>query len=73
MLVLGTHAYGALLRELFLLRAHLIVIGGDIPAISMVMRIKGHNSLSPCRMCKIKGLHIPNSCTTTHYIPLDRQ
>ena len=72
-LVLGTRAYDALLHELFLLRAHLILIGGDIPAISMVMRMKGHNGLSPCRMCKIKGLRIPNSRTTTHYVPLDRQ
>jgi len=70
-LVLGTRAYDALQHELFLLRAHLIVIGGDIPAISMLMRMKGHNGLSPCRMCKIKGLRIPNSRATTHYVPLD--
>ncbi|KAI0833896.1 hypothetical protein BC628DRAFT_1427960 [Trametes gibbosa] len=25
-----------------------------IPAISMVMRMKGHNGLSPCRMCTIQ-------------------
>jgi len=72
-LVLGTRAYDALVHKLFLLCAHLILIGGDIPAISMVMRMKGHNGLSPCRMCKIKGLRIPNSRATTHYVPLDRQ
>ena len=73
MLVLGTRAYDALLHELFLLWAHLILIGGDIPAISMVMRMKGHNGLSPCWMCKIKGLCIPNSHATTHYVPLDQR
>ena len=24
-------------------------------------------------MCKIKGLCIPNSCATTHYVPLDQR
>ena len=35
--------------------------------------MKGHNSLSPYRMCKIKGLCVPNSRATTHYVPLDQQ
>ena len=35
--------------------------------------MKGHNGVSPCRMCKIKGLCVPDSCATTHYVPLDRQ
>jgi hypothetical protein len=38
----------------------------------MIMRMKGHNGLSPCRMCETVGLRIPNSCATTHYLPLDR-
>ena len=70
-LTLGTCAYDTLQRELFLLQAHLIVIAGDIPAISMLMRMKGHNGLSPCQMCKIKGVCVPNSHATTHYVPLD--
>ena len=70
-LILGTCTYDALQHELFLLRAHLIVISGDIPALSMLMCMKGHNGLSPCRMCKIKGLHVPDSHATTHYVPLD--
>ena len=72
-LVLGTRAYDALQCELFLLQAHLIVISGDIPALSMLMRMKGHNGLSPSRMCKIKGLRVPDSRATTHYVPLDRR
>ena len=38
----------------------------------MVMRMKGHNGLSPCRMCEILGLHVPRTSVTTHYVPLDR-
>src|ERR1700735_2006107 len=39
----------------------------------MVMRMKGHNALSPCRMCNIQGVRIPHSSITTHYIPLNRE
>ena len=34
--------------------------------------MKGHNGVKPCRACKIVGLRVPNSHTTTHYVPLDR-
>ncbi|TFK62580.1 hypothetical protein BDN72DRAFT_776911 [Pluteus cervinus] len=57
---------------MFLLRAYLILVFGDIPAISMIMRIKGHNGIIPCRMCKITGLRVPDARATTHYVPLDR-
>lgn len=54
------------------LRAFLILCGGDIPAVSMIMNIKGHNGYSPCRMCKILGVGVPNSSSTVYYCPLDR-
>ncbi|KZP23110.1 hypothetical protein FIBSPDRAFT_910310 [Athelia psychrophila] len=38
----------------------------------MVMRMKGHNGLAPCRMCNITGLRVPNSRATTNYVPLER-
>ncbi|KAF7332811.1 hypothetical protein MSAN_02432300 [Mycena sanguinolenta] len=38
----------------------------------MFMRMKGHNGVSPCRMCKIIGLRVPDARATTHYVPLDR-
>jgi hypothetical protein len=53
------------------LHAYLIVFG-DIPAISMIMCMKGHNGISPCRMCNIQGICIPSSRITTHYVPLNR-
>jgi hypothetical protein len=38
----------------------------------MLMRMKGHNGYSPCRMCKIIGVPIPNSKGKTLYVPLNR-
>ncbi|RXW12694.1 hypothetical protein EST38_g13161 [Candolleomyces aberdarensis] len=58
--------------EHFWLRAYLIICFGDIPAISMIMRMKGHNGLSPCRMCKITGIRPPSSNAPVTYVPLDR-
>jgi hypothetical protein len=57
---------------LFLLHAFLIIVFGDMPALAMIMHMKGHNGIKPCRMCHIQGLRIPNGTSTTHYIPLDR-
>jgi len=36
----------------------------------MLMRMKGHNGLCPCRICEIKGVHIPGA--RVYYIPLNR-
>ncbi|KAG6847183.1 hypothetical protein H0H93_009630 [Arthromyces matolae] len=38
----------------------------------MLMRMKGHNGKSPCRMCEIKAVRVPESRATTHYVPLDQ-
>jgi hypothetical protein len=67
----GVSAFDTCSQELFKLRAYLIVAFGDIPAVSMLMRMKGHNGFSPCRMCNITGLRVPHGATT-NYIPLDR-
>ncbi|KAF5347394.1 hypothetical protein D9758_011258 [Tetrapyrgos nigripes] len=42
---------------LFPLRAHIITVFGDIPAMSMVMKMKGHNGKRPCRLCMIEVLN----------------
>ena len=68
----GVRAFDVLANEFFRLRAYLLLVFGDIPAMSMVMRMTGHNGLSPCRMCKILGVRIPNSRNNTYYVPLDR-
>jgi hypothetical protein len=69
-LEIGVKAFDALTKSLFLLHTFLIVGFGDIPAISMIMRMKGHNALLPCRMCKIVAVR--NDVSKTLYVPLDR-
>ena len=71
-LEVGVHTYNSLTDVFFALRAYLILVFGDIPAISMVMRMKGHNGSCPCRMCEIRGVRIPDSRNPIHYVPLDR-
>jgi hypothetical protein len=68
----GVSAYDALSSSLFALHAYLITGFGDIPAVSMLMHMKGHNSLCPCRMCEIKGIRIPDLRNKTLYVPLSR-
>ncbi|KAI0309717.1 hypothetical protein OF83DRAFT_1038421, partial [Amylostereum chailletii] len=58
---------------IFSLRAYLILAFGDIPAVSLLMRMKGHNDISPCRICKIIGVRVPNTNSTAHYVPLNRR
>ena len=71
-LLVGVRAFDALASVVFCLRAFLILVFGDMPAVSSLMQMKGHSGVLPCRMCKIIGLRIPNSRTTHHYVPLER-
>ncbi|KAF7358560.1 hypothetical protein MSAN_01194200 [Mycena sanguinolenta] len=71
-LAAGVRAFDALSNGMFVLRAYLILVFGDIPAVSMFMKMKGHNGISPCRTCKIVGLRIPGARGTAHYVPLNR-
>lgn len=72
-LACGEKAFDGCTLKAFILRAFLIIIFGDIPAISALMRMKGHNGLSPCRMCEIVAVPVVgNSRNNTHYTPLDR-
>jgi len=69
-LEIGVSAFDAITKDIFLLHAYLIVIFGDIMAVSMMMHMKGHNAISLCCMCTIKGVCIPSSQVMMHYIPL---
>jgi Transposase family tnp2 len=69
----GVSAYDALSRHLFVLHAYLITGFGDIPAVSMLMHMKGHNGLCPCRMCSIIAIRMPDSRNKTLYVPLSRR
>ena len=41
----------------FILHAYIIAWTSDIPALSKVMNITGHNSYSGCRFCDIKRIY----------------
>jgi hypothetical protein len=60
-LAIDVSAFDAIIKTLFLLHAYLIIVSGDIPAVLMIMRMKGHNAIFSCHMCTIKGVHIPSS------------
>ena len=68
-LEMGVKAFNGVTLSLFLLHAYLILAFGDIPAMALIMRMKGQNGISPCRICDIKAISF-NS--TTHYVPLQR-
>ena len=72
-LSVGVRAYDVVEEEVFTLRAYLLTIFGDIPAVSMLLRMKGHNGRSPCRLCTIQGVRIPDSRSSTYYVPLCRK
>jgi hypothetical protein len=71
-LELGVTAWDAAKQEQFTLRAHLLLVFGDMPAVAMMMRMKGHNGLCPCRFCHIRGIRTPDSSNNILYAPLDR-
>ena len=68
-LEIGVKAFDALTKSPFLLHAFLIVIFGDISAISMIMCVKGHNTKLPCHMCKIVA--VQNDLSKMLYVPLN--
>jgi hypothetical protein len=72
MLELGVELWDTVCQERFLLHAYLLVVFGNIPAMSMVMRMKGHNGIHPCQHCEIEGVQDPNNPRLPYYVPLDR-
>lgn len=67
-LALGVRTFSILDNGNIKLRAYPIVGFGDIPAVSMCLCMKGHNGVTPCRWCKIKGVRQGR----TYYVPLAR-
>jgi hypothetical protein len=58
---------------LFILCTYLIMVFGDMPAVSKLMRMKGVNGIFPCRACNIQGIcDSSNHLSTAHYTPLHR-
>lgn len=68
-LAAGVKTYDPLSKSHFNLCAFLLVVFGDFPAVSMLMKMKGVNGISPCRSCKIKAVPIPGEQKRTYYVP----
>ena len=66
-LAYGIQTFNALQRALFKLHAYIILKSGDIVAIERFLNIKGHNSIFPCRSCKVKAIC---GLGKTYYVPL---
>ena len=65
-LEISVKAFDVISQSIFLLHAYLILAFGDIPAVALIMHMKGQNGLSPCQTCNIKGISISH----TYYVPL---
>ena len=53
--------FDSLLKETFVLHCYVITWIGDIPAITKIMHLTGHNSYMGCRFCYIKGIYCQQS------------
>jgi Transposase family tnp2 len=51
----GVKAYDSLTKLEFTLKAHLVLVTGDTPAISKLLHLSGHNAIYPCRACNLQG------------------
>jgi Transposase family tnp2 len=51
------NVYDAFTQSHFTLRAHLVLVTADLPAMAKMMGISGHNSYHYCRFCTINGIH----------------
>ena len=72
-LAAGTPAVDSRNAVVFALRAHLMSVFGDIPAITKFLEFVGHNGRYPCRFCLIMAIRGPTSKGGTHlYCPLHR-
>jgi hypothetical protein len=69
----GVMAVDISTRKLFSLRAHLLAVFGDIPAITKLLEFVGHNGRYPCRFCLMSAIQGAIAGGGTHlYCPLHR-
>jgi hypothetical protein len=54
----------------FMLRAFIIMLFGDIPAVAKLLSMKGHNAVMPCRACYIQGVLCQLARNSVYYVPL---
>ena len=68
-LAAGVKANDVLTGSRFNLHAFLLIVFGDLPAVSMLMKMKGVNGICPCRSCKIRAVPTPGDGKRTYYVP----
>ena len=66
----GVQTFDASIRQCFQLHAYLIAAFGDMPAISKLLCLKGHNGYCPCRCCLLRGERNRAKSGLTYYSPL---
>ncbi|KAG9111448.1 hypothetical protein FRC07_008052, partial [Ceratobasidium sp. 392] len=54
----------------FVLRTFIIILFGDIPAITKLLAMKGHNAIVPCCACYVQGVLCQLKKNTVYYVPL---
>ncbi|EUC67015.1 transposase family Tnp2 protein, partial [Rhizoctonia solani AG-3 Rhs1AP] len=64
----GVEAYNTITGQTFTLRAHPVIISGDMQAIKYIQNFKGPNARLPCRECLMEGVY--HHAKKTYYIPL---
>lgn len=69
-LAVGVETFNSLTKKVFDLHAYNMFGHGDIIAMEKMLNIKGHNSLSPCRSCEMKGFRNVTGGEKIYYIPL---
>ncbi|KEP49798.1 transposase family Tnp2 protein [Rhizoctonia solani 123E] len=69
----GVSATDVSTQKLFSLRAYLLSVFGDIPAITKLLEFVGHNGRYPCRFCLMSAVQGATAGGGTHlYCPLHR-
>ena len=69
-LTTGVEAYNTLSHSHFDLHAFLLLVFGDFPAVSMLMKMKGANGIPPCWLCKPSAVLMGSGDgNCTYYIP----
>jgi hypothetical protein len=66
----GVHTYDARARESFNMHTYPLTAFGDLPAMSKLLCLKGHNGYSPCRFCLIRGERMYGMRNKCYYSPL---
>ncbi|KAF8750347.1 Transposase family tnp2 [Rhizoctonia solani] len=64
----GVRTFDVTTGHHFILRAHPIMVSGNMQAIKHVMEMKGMNARCPCRACLLHGIWLEPA--KTYYIPL---